>query len=404
MPKLARAALAAAALLAVALAGPARAARPVASLLQNPDFERGLPSHPWMPSGWDTSMADLPTVFFGRDSFIVHSGKWAVNVANMSGAFPMAHNWSQTLLVGPEVWGKVATFRVWTRSNGLSGRAYIVVQAYSDTASRMAKIWKVDRDEALKRLGIAKIDDPLLDLGWKRTQFDDALTEWIPREASAYVPPGVNVIFVRCGIMGTGQVLFDDASLTFAKAPPPMKPEPGKNLFKEPGFEEHGLSWDVAIPPYEGSKVVVDSTVAHTGRCSIKLADFHDGLVETRIGVGQPFEGRALRGKRVRLSCWMKGDSLKGDAFVKIYSQGLRTRVRQSPAAELLFGTFDWKPVSIELDIPDDAELVWANCLAGAPATGTLWIDDASFEVVGPAQGALGATKAPAAKAAAARK
>jgi len=53
MPKLARAALAAAALLAVALAGPARAARPVASLLQNPDFERGLPSHPWMPSGWD---------------------------------------------------------------------------------------------------------------------------------------------------------------------------------------------------------------------------------------------------------------------------------------------------------------------------------------------------------------
>ena len=24
------------------------------SLLANPDFERGLSSHPWMPSGWDT--------------------------------------------------------------------------------------------------------------------------------------------------------------------------------------------------------------------------------------------------------------------------------------------------------------------------------------------------------------
>src|SRR5260221_12260929 len=99
------------------------------SLLQNPDFERGMPTHPWMPSGCDTSTADLPTVFFGRDSFLVHSGKWAVNVANMSARFPMAHNWSQTLLVGPETWGKVAVFKVWTRSNGLEGRAYIVVQA-----------------------------------------------------------------------------------------------------------------------------------------------------------------------------------------------------------------------------------------------------------------------------------
>jgi hypothetical protein len=372
----------------------AHAAKPAVSLLQNPDFERGLSSHPWMPSGWDTSMADMPTVFFGRDSFIVHSGKWAVNVASMSGAIPMAHNWSQTLLVGPESWGKVAVFKVWTRSNGLSGRAYILVQAYRDTVSRMAKIWNVDRDEALKRLGIAKIDDPLLDLGWKRTQFDDALTEWVQREARAYVPPGTSVIFVRCGLLGTGQVLFDDASLAFEKAPPPANPERGQNLYAEASFENHGLAWDVALPPYEGAKVVIDSTVAHTGRCSIKLADFHDGLVEARIGVGQPFEGRSLRGKRVRLSCWMKGDSLQGTALVKIYAQGLRTHVLQSPAAELLSGTWDWKQIAIELDIPDDAELVWANCMALAPATGTVWIDDASFEVVGPATNAMSAAKA----------
>ena len=135
------------------------------SLLVNPDFERGLSSHPWMPSGWDTSRADLPTVFFGRDSFLVHKGQWAVNVANMSTTFPMAHNWSQTILVGPQQWGKTAVFRMWTRSNGLEGRAYILVQAYQDTASKMARIWGVDHDEALTRLGIHKIDDPLLEIG-----------------------------------------------------------------------------------------------------------------------------------------------------------------------------------------------------------------------------------------------
>src|SRR5205823_7989283 len=94
MPKSSRVIVAAACTFVFLLAGvraqrAAAASRPgTRSLLQNPDFERGQAQHPWMPSGWDTSMADLPTVFFGRDSFIVHGGKWAVNVANMSGAFP----------------------------------------------------------------------------------------------------------------------------------------------------------------------------------------------------------------------------------------------------------------------------------------------------------------------------
>ena len=374
------------------------------SLLVNPDFERGLSSHPWMPSGWDTSRADLPTVFFGRDSFLVHKGQWAVNVANMSTTFPMAHNWSQTILVGPQQWGKTAVFRMWTRSNGLEGRAYILVQAYQDTASKMARIWGVDHDEALTRLGIHKIDDPLLDIGWQRVSFDEALTDWVPREARAYVPPGCNVLIVRGGIMGTGQVLFDDASLTFEPAPVVPLPK-GENLFREPGFENRGLAWDLAIPPFEGAKVRIDSTVAHSGRASLTIEDFHDGLVEARIGAGQPFDGRALRGQRVRLSGWYKGDSLDNTCYVKIYAHGLTSRVTQSPGGELLSGSWDWKPLSIELDVPDDAVLVWANLLVTAPARGQVWIDDGRFEIIGPARSKAAATTAkPAAAAPAGRK
>lgn len=364
------------------------APRPAARVtLQNPDFERAASGHHWMPTGWDTSTADLPTVFFGRDTFLVQNGRYAVSVANMSDAYPMAHNWNQTLLVGPELWGKQATFKVWARNNGVDGRAYVMLQAYNDTASRMGRIWGVDHDEALKRLGINKIDDPLLDLAWKRTQFTEPLTEWVPREARFVVPPGTNVMFVRCGLIGTGQVLFDNASLTFGPAPPQPKPQRGVNLFADPGFEQGGTAWDIAIPPYEGSRVELDSTVAHSGRWSIRLSDFWDGLVETRIGVAQPFPGRGLRGQRVRLSGWMKGDSLRGTAMTKIYSHGLKTRVRQSPATELLSGTWDWKEAFIEFDVPEDAEIVWAHLLAFAPARGTVWIDDARFEVVGPAQG-----------------
>jgi hypothetical protein len=365
---------------------PAKASAPH-EMLQNGGFERAISASHWMPTGWDTSMADLPTVFFGRDSFLVHSGKYAVSVASMSDAFhgtPLAPDPPRR----PRVLGKVATFKAWVRNNGVEGRAYLLVQAYNDTASRMGEIWNVDHDEALKRLGINKIDDPLLDLGWDRTQFNEPLTDWVEREAVAFVPPGTNVMFVRCGLLGTGQVLFDDASLTMKPAPAFTKPEAGRNLFTDPGFEDGAMAWDVAIPPYEGSKIVVDSTVAHSGRHSIRLEHFWDGLVETRIGVGQSVPGRSLRGQRVRLTAWFKGDSLLGTSLVKIYSHGLKSRVVQSPGAELLSGTWDWKQLAIELDIPEDSEIVWAHLQAIAPARGTVWLDDASFEVIGPARSA----------------
>jgi hypothetical protein len=379
-------------LASLALAAPAKPPTKTSAakeLLQNGGFERAVSESHWLAAGWDTSIADLPTpVYFGRDTFLAHSGEYAVSVANTSNAFPMGHNWSQTILVGPETWGKMARFKVWARNNGVEGRAYILVQAYSDTASRMGKIWNVDHDEALKRLGINKIDDPLLDLGWDRTMFAEPLTDWVQREAVAFVAPGTNVLFVRCGLMGTGQVLFDDASLTLTPAPAFPKPAVGKNLFIDPGFEQGGVTWDLAIPPFEGSKVVMDSTVAHTGKWSVRFQEFWDGLVESRIGVGQSAFGRSLRGQRVRLSGWFKGDSLVGTSLVKIYSHGMKSRVVQSPGAELLSGTWDWKQLSIEMDIPEDSEIVWAHLQTIVPARGVVWIDDASFEVVGPAKSA----------------
>jgi hypothetical protein len=73
-------------------------------------------------------------------------------------------------------------------------------------------------------------------------------------------------------------------------------------------------------------------------------------------------------------------------AYVKVFSHGLQSRVKQSAAGELLSGTWDWKPLSIEFDVAPDADLVWANLLVTAPARGQVWIDDASFEVIGPAR------------------
>lgn len=368
---------------AAAHAAPARPTTAPRNLLLNPGFERGFEGHEWMAAGWDTSDAGLPTVFFGRDSALVRGGRFAVSVANTSTLYPMSHNWSQTVLVGQESWGRTAVLTVWTRSNGQQGRAYILAQAYRDTITRMSRVWGVGREDARRRMGVSKVDDPAVDLGWSRKQFEEPNTEWVKREVRTYVPAGTNVLFVRFGLMGTGQLLIDDASLTLEATPTPAPLARNTNLLRDPGFEDGGLEWEWVTPPFEGARTDLDRTIAHAGTNSIRFSNMHDGLVMTRMGVCQPFAGRAFAGKRVRAAAFFRGDSLKGVSFVKIYAQGPKGLIAQSPGGQLLSDTFDWTENSAQLDVPKGTEQLWVWFLFNAPADGTLWVDDARFEIVG---------------------
>src|SRR6266540_2741757 len=326
------------------------------NLLRNPGFERLLEGHEWMPAGWDTSISGLPTVFFGRDTLLAHEGSYAISLANLSVLFPMGHNWSQTLLVdstsvGHKMWGKDLVFSVWTRSIGIEGRAYVLLQAYRDTISKMARIWGVERENAARRLDIRPVDEQLLDLGWKREFFTAAETEWVRREVRVYCPPSVNVIFVRLGIQGTGQVMFDDASLTVEDPLPAKVPRPGENLLAEPGFEGDGSAWEFSMPAYRGMRIEVDSTVAHSGRHSVRCQSGEGEYVIARSGACQVICNRALQGKRIRLSAWCKTDSLRGTAYTKLYCHGLGG-MTQVPQGERFGANTDWTRTTLEMDVP----------------------------------------------------
>jgi hypothetical protein len=367
-----------------ACAAPSPAAGPP-NLLTNPGFEDAAEAHDWMPLDWDTSKTVSATVFFGRDTFLVHGGHYSVNIANTGMLVPIWYNWNQAVVVGPETWGKDAIFSVWTRDNGLSGRAYILIQAYRDTIGKMAKIWGIPRDPAGKRLGILKVDDPLLDLGWKRLYFDDPETDWVQREVRVFVPPTTNVIYVRCGLLGTGQVLFDDASLAMAPAritaPLPIH----ANLLADPGFEDTGNVWEYSMPPYEGQRIDRDTTVAHSGKASLRLTNIEAGLIPARAGVCQVFDHR-LAGKRVRLSGWVKTDSLRGGlAYLKLYANSLSRGMIQCDPGQVFSDTNDWTRTSVELDVPRDAYEVWGWFAYNVPSAGVVWFDDTSLEIVGPA-------------------
>lgn len=374
-------------LLMLALATAAWSAAPPKNLLENPGFESGLAGHPWMPAGWDTSRAGLTSVFFGRDSFLVHSGSFAVSVANVSGLWPLAHNWSRGLLIPKEWWGKDAVFSIWTKSVGVNGRAYALIQAFRDTASRMALTWGVDRDSALHLLNIKKIDDPLLDLGWQRQNFSDAESDWVRRQVRVYIAPSTNVLFVRFGLFGTGQVVFDDASLTLEPAEKPAPLPVGANLLRDPSFEEGGDAWEYSMPPYEGTRAFLDSTTAHTGRFSATITGGDNAWIQARTGVCQAIPNRGFAGKHVKLTGWVKTDSLRTLAYMKLYAHTLHG-VESAPVGPVFSGTEGWKQAMLEMDMPADTYEVWAWFAFNGPApSGLLWFDDLSLEVTGPATG-----------------
>lgn len=360
-------------------------AAPARNLLPNPGFERSLPGHDWMPAAWDTSDAGVTTAFFGRDTLLKHGGQYGVSIANTSTVFTLGHNWSATVLVGREAWDKTATFSVWTFSAGQEGRAYVLVQAYSDTVSKLARIWGVPRDEALRRFGVAPINDPIQNYGWKRLQFEGGEAGWVRREVQIYVPSGTNVLFVRCGLFGMGQVAFDDASLTLGPAGPPPSAAIGQNLFPDPGFEEGALQWEWATTPFEGARIDCDTTVAHTGRRSMLCSEMTRAPVPARAGMCAALPGRLLAGKRVRLSAWFRGDSIGADCYTQVAWDGAGGTDR-SGASPAFRGTFDWSQTYVEVDIPADANVVWAWLQFSAPAAGRVWIDDASLEVLGVAK------------------
>lgn len=362
---------------------------PLVMTLRTPEGRDTTLEHPWMPAAWDTSRAGLPSVFFGRDTFLVHTGVFAASVANVSSLFPMGHNWSQRVVVGKEAWGKDLVFSVWTRSNGLDGRAYILLQAYRDTITKMAIQWNIDRDQAARRLGINKVDDPLLDLGWKRQYFIEQETPWVRREVRVYCPPSVNVVWLRVGMTGTGQVILDDASLTLEKAQPAHAPKTGENLLVDSGFEGDGTQWEYSMPPYEGMRIDRDSTIMHSGRASIRYESGMGEYVQTRTGVCQALPNRALAGKRIRLTAWVKTDSLRGTAYTKLYCHTVRG-VFQVPQAEQFGLNTDWTLTTLEMDVPKDCYQVWAWFCYDAPRPGTVRYDDTKLEVLGPATGVGG--------------
>ena len=124
----------------------------------------------------------------------------------------------------------------------------------------------------------------------------------------------------------------------------------------------------------------VDSEIKHGGEASASIK-FNCGDDQYPwASLGQPFAADEYRGKRVRLSGWLKTvDAGEAGLWMRIDGEQ-RVLAFDNMGDRAVSGTTDWKMYSVVLDVPSDAKNISLGVLLNGK--GQIWADDLTFEVV----------------------
>ena len=139
--------------------------------------------------------------------------------------------------------------------------------------------------------------------------------------------------------------------------------------------------WMVSPDYAEDFEVGVDHSVAHSGKASTYIKSKRHATETSHANIGQRIKGDAYRGKRVRLSGFLKTMNVTGGAslWMRIDSEkGVLGHDRMVDRA--LKGTNNWTKLEIVLDVPEDsAGVIFGLRMNGA---GQVWMDDLRWETV----------------------
>ncbi len=139
--------------------------------------------------------------------------------------------------------------------------------------------------------------------------------------------------------------------------------------------------WGSVGPGAANCDCVVDDTVHHGGKYSCRIESRQPRQEEFAM-VTQMFQARPYRGKRVRLSGYIKTEALSGDARLWVLlSNDDAVLARDNMGERAVKGTTDWTEGEIVVDVPPDAEYFQIALLVGGK--GKAWFDDLKLETVG---------------------
>ncbi len=131
----------------------------------------------------------------------------------------------------------------------------------------------------------------------------------------------------------------------------------------------------------EGYELSRDDTEKHAGKasgCVRSTGDSADGFG----ALTQWFRADAYRGKRLRMTAYVKTAGVEGKAGLWMRIDG---KTKTGLAFDNMMGrpvkdTTDWKKYDVVLDVPDEAEEIFFGFLVAGKGRG--WVDDIAFEAV----------------------
>lgn len=139
--------------------------------------------------------------------------------------------------------------------------------------------------------------------------------------------------------------------------------------------------WMVSPDYAEDFDVGVDHSVAHGGKASTYITSKSQATATSHATIGQRIKADAYRGKRVRLSGFLKTETATGRArlWMRIDSdKGILGQDAMNDRA--LKGTNNWSKLEIVLDVPEDSAGIIFGLRLNGP--GQVWMDDLRWETV----------------------
>jgi len=140
--------------------------------------------------------------------------------------------------------------------------------------------------------------------------------------------------------------------------------------------------WSVTGNAFPDFTIALDSTVAHDGRTSVRIAaDDDPGGFAGPVTVLAP---APYAGRHLRITAYLRTASL-GDGGAALWARADTATGPNATGAfattqgrRLIVGTADWTPATIELNVPANARTILVGAIS--MGRGTLWLDDLSVD------------------------
>lgn len=131
---------------------------------------------------------------------------------------------------------------------------------------------------------------------------------------------------------------------------------------------------------FQNYEIGIDKSFKNNGLTSAYIK-FTGGKADASAGLRQGFNSEDYRGKRLRMSAWMKTKEVDSANLWMRFDSNQRMLGFDNMSKRAVKGTTDWKKYEITMDVPQyTVHITFGFSVTGK---GQAWADDFRFEVVG---------------------